>query len=79
MSKKNKDESYLSEIKSLKENVRELELELETTKKELLADQKMRSTTYQSGYKSGVYSGSGEYVVESSLIKSPKGIFKSAE
>lgn len=72
-----KDSSSSSEMKTLKDKVKNLEVELEIAKKEVEATQKMKSTTYQSGYKSGIGS---ELAVETSLVRSPGGaIFKSAE
>ena len=53
---KTKDENSMVEIKTLKEKVKKLEIELEIARKEIEAAQKSRlqSTTYQSGFKPAV-------------------------
>lgn len=70
-----KDSSSNSQLRNLKDKVKNLEIELDVAKREVEASQKMKSTTYQSGYKSGIGS---EFAVESSLARSPGGpIYKS--
>lgn len=74
---RNKDESSMNELKNLREKVNSLQIELEASKRQVESMYKMKSTTYQSGYKSGIGS---ELAVESSIARSPRGaIFKSAE
>lgn len=75
---RSKDDSSVSEMKALREKMMKLEIELETTRKELEASQKLKATQYQSGFKSSNMASS-EYVVESSIVRSPTGAyFKSA-
>jgi hypothetical protein len=68
---KTKDENSVIEIKSLKEKVKKLEIELEIARKEIEAAQKSRlqSTTYQSGFKPAV---SIVENVEGSVVRSPR-------
>ena len=64
------------ELRGLREKVKNMEIELEIARKELEASHKMKSTTFHSGYKSGV--SSTEYMAEGA--RSPKGAYyKSAE
>jgi DNA repair exonuclease SbcCD ATPase subunit len=68
---KTKDEASIIEIKSLKEKVKKLEIELEIARKEIEAAQKSRlqATTYQSGFKPTV---SIVENVEGSVVRSPR-------
>ena len=68
---RNKDESAVGELRSLRDKVKNLEVELEIARKELEATHKMKSTTFHSGYKSGI--SSTEYIQEGSVMRSPKG------
>ena len=72
---RSKDESSVMELRGLREKVKNMEIELEIARKELETSHKMKSTTFHSGYKSGV---SSEYMAEGA--RSPKGAYyKSAE
>ena len=51
---KSRDETSIVELRGLRDKVKNLEIELEIARKELEASHKMRSTTFKSGYKSGV-------------------------
>ena len=71
---RSKDESSLVELRSLRDKVKNLEIELEIARKEVEASHKMKSTTYQSGYKSGI----GSELGMESVARSPRGpVFKS--
>ena len=76
---KSRDENSGVELRGLREKVKNLEIELEIARKELEASHKMRSTTFKSGYKSGV--SESEYQEGSgSVARSPRGgYYKSVE